>query len=422
MYAKLMIYLRNLDRIKYALTQFPAVALLGSRQVGKTTLAKSLIEGAKIFDLENQGVFDLISADPAFFFEQHQSPIVIDEAQLMPELFNALRGHIDKNRNKMGQYVLTGSSSPELLDKISESLAGRIALFTIEPLALTEKKQAIDSKTKNIFIELLTNFKLSQSSNIVSNLNLDHSQKSMGVLDQIFFGGYPELLKNGSIDFKNIWCENYIKTYIERDIRRLFPSLQIQTYRRFIQMLAHASGDIINQSQFASSLGVTAPTIKNYLQIAEGTFLFRELAAYSFHRSKRLIKSSKGHLRDTGLLSYMLGIGSPDNLFQHPKLGILFEIHVIEEILRQLSFTPHLYNYSYYRTSSQLEVDLVVETGGCLIPIEIKYGSNVRKEHITGLTQFMADYKSPRGLLINNSDSITELAPNIFQVPYGALK
>lgn len=396
---------RNKQAIEYALKRFPCVALLGARQVGKTTLAKSL-KKAQYFDLESEGTFNLISKDIAFFLSQLDKTVIFDEAQLLPSLFKELRVHIDKNRKKNGQFIITGSSSPELLHNISESLAGRIAIFEIEPLAINE----IENVRVSSFYDNLIEFsapKIRKS---------DFSKKAP--LQFLLMGGYPEIALKRSSRFRKIWFENYIQTYFNRDIRRLFPSLQLETYRRFTRMLAYSSGDLINQSHYAGSLGVSSQTIKNYLQIAEGSFVFRELLGFSKHSESRLIRNSKGYIRDSGLLCFMLGIESVAQLFEHPKLGQIFEIYVIEQLRKSLKAREASFDLSYFRTSNQNEVDLILEMNNRLIPIEIKFGSTFRSENLKGLDFFMKQYKLNLGFLINNSSEIAEVAPNIFQIPF----
>jgi predicted AAA+ superfamily ATPase len=395
---------RNKNHIIEALKYFPCVVLLGARQVGKTTLSKELLPKARYYDLERESHFQLIKNDPDFFLNQLNGPAILDEAQLLPAIFPALKVFIDEHRKRNGQFIVTGSSSPELLKNITESLAGRAAIFEIEPLAINEKTNT----KRSVIFDFFTKNKMPEQLPL----------RSLNILNSIFNGGYPEILSKKAKNFKSLWFENYTRSYIDRDVRRLFPELQIETYKRFIKMLAVSSGEIINQSQYAASLGVSAPTIKNYLQIAEGTFIFRELLAFSKPSAKRLVKTSKGYIKDSGLLCHFLGIQNKEQLLSHPHLGALFEVHVIEEIIKGLKSFNTPFTYSFYRTSNQVEVDLIIEIGGQLIPIEIKFGKTFRREHLSGLQSFMSDYNAKRGFIINNSTEFLELAPGIFQLPF----
>ena len=400
---------RQIDSIRYSFENYPVIALIGARQTGKTTILKEFAKDQKVFDLERQIDFDLIERDAEFFLENQSLPIFIDEAQLSERLFRAIRVFIDKNRSQNGQVVISGSSSPELLTHITESLAGRIAIIEVNTLTIAEIEQ---NNISSFYICL-------------NNADTDNLKKlcltKRNYLDLIWWGGYPEPLVRQNQEFKNDWSQNYIRSYIDRDIRRLYPDLQIEMYQRFIKMLALSSGEIINFSEWASALGVSEPTAKKYLSIAEGTFLFRRWPAYAFHPTKRLIKSPKGSLRDTGLLCALLRIEQPQDLFAHPKFGAIFESYVIEQIIKSLQHQRYRFDFSFYRTKDQQEVDLVLEFSKHKIPIEIKVGKEIRSESLKSIKSFIADFQSPFGCIINNSENIQEIAPKVFQIPFEAI-
>jgi len=311
----------------------PAVALLGARQVGKSTLAEMVIEqfpDALYLDLERPSDMNKL-ADPEAFFQQFQDKLIcLDEIQRAPELFAVLRGVIDRNKRN-GQFLLLGSASRELIKQSSESLAGRISYLEITPFSRME--------TKNIEI------------------------------NQFWLrGGYPRSLLNADDEASFQWREDYIRTFLERDIPQLGFHIPANTLGRFWRMLAHSHGQTLNAFKLADSMGVSGHTIRKYIDLLEQTFVVRTLQPWAGNTKKRLIKAPKVYIRDTGLLHALLDIESMEQLFAHPVYGASYEGFVIENILSQL---PR-WQASLYRTSSGAEFDLVLEKAGKRVAIEIK--------------------------------------------------
>jgi len=392
--------------ISYLLSNFPVVAVLGSRQVGKSTLLRHTLPDAAFFDLERDADYQRVNDDPALLLQEVDTPIIFDEAQLSPALFRALRVAVDEKRDQSGQFLISGSSSPDLLQQISETLAGRIAILELDPLTWHE---VLERPANDILVALANPNTLTQ---------LQSNKSKQELLTLCLNGGYPEpVINQGDRRFYRLWMENYLKTYVERDVRALFPQLNLDAYKRFIQMLAFSSGDIINMANFARSLDVSQPTVKKYLEIVEGTFLWRRLPSYQKNMSKRLVKMSKGHLRDTGLINYMLRIQNENDMKAHPQFGQLWEIFVTEQLIRHFKNNAERVEYFYYRTHNQAEVDLVLETDSILIPIEIKAGSVTTKRQLTSLQQFVEEHDCPYGLVINNGDEVFKLSDSIYQLP-----
>jgi predicted AAA+ superfamily ATPase len=284
-------------------------------------------------------------------------------------------------------------------------LAGRVAIVELEPFQWQEG-------LKKNYPDLITALSEEEFQSLQPNFN------KRELLELCLYGGYPEpFLKRDDTKFFRLWMENYIKTYVERDIRALFPSLQLDVYKRFVQMLAYASGEIINNSNFARSLDVSQPTIKNYLNIIEGTFLWRKIPSYQKNLTKRIIKMPKGYLRDTGLINYFLRIQTVNDLKSHPQFGRIWEIFISEQLIRHFKNNIENIEYFYYRTHNQAEIDLIIETQTGLIPIEIKSGFSSSKRQIQTLQRFIEEHHCPFGLLINNGDEIFKLSQNIYQLP-----
>lgn len=410
-----MTYLkRNLtQKIEFLLEMFPVVVILGARQTGKTTLAKTLRPDWLYVDLEKPSDYDAISHQPEFFFERHPEHVILDEAQYYPLLFSILRGVIDNNREQKGRYIITGSSCPELLKHVSESLAGRVALVELGTLKANEYYQLPLSPFYQLF-----------------NQQLDPAQLISGIAPmtnqqiQLIWlkGGYPEPVLQQAPFYYEQWMQNYRDTYVYRDLANLFPKLNKIAYQRFLGMLGKLSGTIINRSDLARAIEVSEGTIREYLTIANGTYIWRALPSYEQNITKAIIKMPKGHLRDSGLLHYLLRISDENMLHQDPIVGRSFESFVIEEIIKGLQATM-LTNWqtSYYRTRGGAEIDLIIDGPFGILPIEIKYGSTVQRRQLVALKDFINEHNLSFGMVINQGHEITWLTDKIVQVPIGWL-
>ncbi len=329
---------RNLEVVLLnKLKMTPVVAILGPRQVGKTTLAKQLKSDQQenlYLDMENPN--DQHKLQDAFnYLSLHEnSRVVIDEVQLMPQLFAMLRPLIDAKRAP-GRFILLGSASPVLVKGVSESLAGRIAYTELTPIGITELPNQVDYKTN------------------------------------WFRGGFPEALLADGDDYAIEWLNDFIRSYVERDLAMLFGvTLSSVTLRNFWSMLAHSNGNLLNAEVFARSLGISAPTVMKYLDFLEGSYMVRRLQPWFVNAKKRLIKSPKTYIRDTGILHRLLNIASLDSLFGHPGAGGSWEGYVVEQVFQA---KPNHLDLFFYRTQAGAECDLVLVQGVTPIAcIEIK--------------------------------------------------
>lgn len=409
-------YTRNLaSHIVHLLNTFPIVALIGARQVGKTTLAKTVAPEFNYIDLENPADHDRVMRDPTFFFTQYPNHVIFDEAQTLPELFLFLRGVVDAHRQQKGRFILTGSSSPELLKHISETLAGRIAIVEVSTLKTNEFYRQPLSDLYQLFTMPLHKEKLCEVVNSMKQPPLTPQQLHSFWLK----GGYPEPLDYSAEEYQ-IWMTNYEATYLNRDIAKLFPQLDKITYRRFLSMLGKLSSHIINKSDLARALGVTEPTIRRYLEIAEGTFLWKVLPSYENNVLKSVVKMPRGHIRDSGLLHHLLKIATLEQLQNDPIAGFSFEAFVIEEIIKGLQYAC-IQNFAsyYYRTRNGAEIDLIVHGNFGVLPIEIKYGCTVTGRQLKALHMFVEDHQLPFGILVNQGAQIEWLSEKVIQIPAG---
>ena len=396
------------------LVEFPCVGLFGPRQCGKTTLLQSLPEGWRRYDLERGADLQAVTNDPDLFFRLNPGRVAIDECQVVPELFPALRVAIDDRRQERGRFVITGSSSPYLMRSISESLAGRIAVIEMAPLSWSEVSAHDDPSLAALICDRSV-----EPADVVTSL------KPRGTVRQAheywFWGGYPEPWLRGSERFRSRWQEQYVHTYLERDVAQLFPGLDRNRFRLFLRLLGGLSGRVLNYSEVARSLGVSQPTVRDYFDIAHGTFIWRRLPSFEHDVCKRVVKHPKGYLRDSGLLHHLLRIPDLDALLAHPQAGTSWEGMVIEELLRQLSALGVSFEPFFYRTAGGAEVDCVLEGNFGLVPVEVKYGSAVDRRELRPLRDFMSEHGCRLGVVVNNDTVPRLLEERVLGVPFSWL-
>lgn len=405
---------RNLQtEVNKLLKSFPVVAILGARQSGKTTLSKMATNDLwSYFDLEKGDDYDFITKDFSFFFKEYPRHVIIDEAQESKQLFRELRSAIDGNRKEKGRFIITGSSSPELSSKLAETLAGRVAILELGTLKMNERFSLPLSNIYKILKDEPVEKQITSLMNLKSELNYDD------VMGHFLSGGYPEPIISSNKEFYSQWMNNYMLTYVNRDVAKLFPGLNSIDFRRFISILAELSGSIINRAVVARTLSVSEPTVRNYLEIAEGTFIWRNLLSFQKSTSKSVTKMSRGYIRDSGLTNYLLKINDRERLLRHPGTGFTFEAFVIEEIINGFKgIGTNQFDYNYFRTKNGAEVDLIIDTPLSIIPIEIKLGISIKKNQLYSLTQFINDNNCPYGILINNGKEIKKLTEKIIQIP-----
>jgi predicted AAA+ superfamily ATPase len=349
-----------LDRLR----QLPAVALLGPRQAGKTTLAHAISSGRPSIYLDLESPYDREKiADPIpYLSSQEEKLVILDEVQRVPELFSALRGLIDAGRRHgkgAGRFLLLGSASADLLRQ-SETLAGRIAYVELSPFDILEVP----------------------------------AERQPGLWVR---GGFPESFLADSSNTSLVWRENFIRTYLERDIPQLGPRIPATTLRRFWTMLAHAQGGIFNGAHIARSLAVDGKTVIRYLDLMADLMLVRRLQPFQANIGKRLVKSPKVYLRDSGVVHALLRISDEEELLGHPVAGGSWEGHVIENLART---APEGTSPLFYRTSAGAEIDLLLEIPRHgLWAIDIKRGSFARPEK--GFLLACADLKPAKRWLVN---------------------
>ncbi|MCD6450055.1 MAG: ATP-binding protein [Thermotogaceae bacterium] len=342
---------------------FPAVAILGPRQVGKTTLVKKLrgklTRESVYIDLENPVDYGALSHPIEFFNSVADKVIIIDEVQRKPDIFPVLRSVIDSNRWN-GRFILLGSASPDLLFLSNETLAGRIVYLELTGLMFSEVRE-------------LSSFR-----------------------EHWMSGGFPDAFKQHQQSIRHEWLKSFISTYVERDLRILGLNTSSLDLMRLLQMLAAQQGGLMNASSLANSLGVSSPTISKAISFFEKSFIIRRLTPWSRNIGKRLVKSPKVYVRDSGVVNYLLGLSTYEEILKHPLLGHLWEGYVVEEIINSMGDD---YNFYFYRTQDGAECDLVIfRAGECIAAIDAKFSPQPKTTKSMAIT--LQDLKPRRAYYV----------------------
>lgn len=365
---------RSLEsQIKSAIKYNPVVAILGSRQVGKSTLAKSILakhEKSIYLDLEKPEDLNILENAPRYLKDNINSLICIDEIQRKPEIFPLLRSIIDEFE-RQPRFLILGSASPELLKQSSESLAGRIQYFELNPFNYSEIKE-----------------------NELSKYWLQ--------------GGYPLSFLAENEELSYSWREAFITTYIERDLPQLGYRRSANFIRRVWTMLAHYHGQLLNKSKLSQSLDLTSQAISGYLDMLVDTFMIRVIEPYSTNTKKRLVKTPKIYLRDSGLLHYLLRIKTNEDLYSNPNYGNSWEGLVIENIIRKLESSCE---YSFYRDNRGSELDLLIKNGSEILAIECKASSTPKLTK--GNYKAIEEIKPNKTFIISPTEKTFKLDDNI---------
>ncbi len=359
-----MVKRKYTDVLKQKLSRFPAVALVGPRQSGKTTLAKSL--GGAYFDLEQEEGRLSLEFQWNDLLRSEQL-VTLDEAQEYPDIFKRLRGAIDENRKKNGKFLLLGSVSPSLMKYVSESLAGRMAILELTPFLWTELSA---NKQKNLW----------------------------------FYGGYPDggILQKGNTDYPD-WQKNYLDLITARDLPNWGLPAQPKLTQRLLKMLAVLNGQTLNASQIGRSLDLSYKTINSYLDYLEGAFLIRRLYPFHANLKKRIIKSPKIYWRDSGLLHTLMGVNDQEALLNQPWVGAAWEGFIIEQIIGHLNLANRNFDAYFLRTSDQYEIDLILDFGKSLWAVEIKLTASPGLSEIGKLNKIADIINADKRVLVSRT-------------------
>jgi uncharacterized protein len=348
---------------------FKALAVIGPRQSGKTTLVKSLFSKKPYVNLENPDNRSFAIDDPRGFLSQYPSGAILDEIQRAPALFSYLQEILDSNR-KPGQFIMTGSNNFLLQENISQSLAGRMAYLNLLPFSLGEIKSLLPKMQLN---------------------------------DLLLKGFYPPLYdsKISAVD----WYPNYFRTYIERDVRQIKNITDLLVFERFMRLLAGRNAQEMNYRSLSIESGVDIKTVQSWIGILESSFIVFLLKPHLRNFNKTIVKRPKLYFYDTGLVCFLLGIRSEELLQTHPLRGALFECFIVSELIKKCSHKGNEINLSYWRDKSGIEIDIIIDNDGCLFPLEIKAGRTIHSDFFKNLQYYMKLGGIDKGGLIYTGDS-----------------
>ena len=367
-------------QLKKLAAMYPVVTITGPRQSGKTTLAKTTFPDYRYVSLENFDVRQMAEADPKGFLKSYAAPVILDEIQRVPALLSYIQTIVDENKSS-GQYILTGSHQPQLGQGVSQSLAGRTGILQLLPFSISE---------------------LASASIVLSR-------------DQYMTQGFMPRLYDTSLDAKNLY-RDYFSTYVEKDVRMMLNIKNLSAFETFVKLLAGRVGQLVNLSSLANDVGISAPTLKEWLSVLEASFIVFQLPCYFENFGKRLVKSKKLYFTEVGLAAWMLGIETPEQVARDPLFGGLFENMVVMEALKSRFNAGEMPDLYFLRDSQGLEADLLFrKSHNELIPIEIKGGMTWNKDFCRNLLKLrkLSD-KFVSGYVIYSGD----LTPEIDGIKY----
>lgn len=362
-------------KLRDALADTRVVLLNGARQTGKSTLAQQVAaeRGGEYLTLDDPATLGLARFDPAALVQRRGDCIVIDEIQLAPQLFPAIKRVVDQDR-RPGRFLLTGSANIFLLPQISESLAGRIEILPLHPLAQVEMS--------GVAGQSLVDALFSDESWTIGAMGEDRT----AVCERVLAGGFPEAVERKTRERREAWFRSYITSLLQRDIRDLARIEGLTDMPRLLSLLAARSSALMNVSEVSRAVGISHSTLRRYLGLLEALFIFQPLPAWTTNIGKRLVKSPKVHLLDSGLTVHLRGDGDARSLSQNPSLGVLLETFVVQEIRKLLAWSLPGVRAYHFRTATGLEVDLVLEAPGpFVVGIEVKASANVTPRNFNGL-------------------------------------
>jgi len=334
---------------------FPVVTITGPRQSGKTTLAKAVFADRPYASLEEPDVRLMARGDPRSFLERYPDGAVLDEVQRCPELLSYIQSIVDAD-GRMGLFILTGSQHFGLMSDITQSLAGRTAFLELLPFSLTE---------------------------------LEKSPRKPESIDMMLFSGSYPPLYDRDVSTRS-WFGAYVTAYLERDVRQVLKVQELETFQRFVRLCAGRTGQLLNYSSIAAECGITHNTAKAWISVLEASYILFQLRPHHVNFNKRLVKTSKLYFYDVGLVSWLLGIQTPDQMVTHPLRGHIFETFVIGELVKSFLNRAERPNLYFWRDSNGVEVDVLIEHGRRLIPVEIKSGKTVASDFFSGLERWQS--------------------------------
>lgn len=399
------------SRLEEALDDTPVVLIHGPRQCGKTTLAQQIGKKSDYayYTFDDANLLAAAKADPIGFVDRLPPKTILDEVQHVPELFSSIKHAVDRDRTP-GRFLLTGSANVLLLPKLSDSLAGRMEIVQLRPLSRCE----IEKTGKGLLTGLFQ-----QKWGV-------RPQNKLGdrIADLIVTGGFPEPVQRTTERRRSQWHQNYIETLVQRDIRDLARISSLEAIPKILQLAAAQSAQLLNMSEIAAPLQISRPTVASYFALLQNIFLLDELPAWHRNKVKRLVKTPKLHLSDTGLASSLLGATAAQLRKDRDVLGHLLESFVYNELRRQASWSSEDIRFFHYRDKDQYEVDIVMEQGGGnIVAVEVKAAATVSEKDFKGLRrlQSLAGNSWKIGVVFFDGEIPLQFGEDLYAMPISAL-
>lgn len=408
---------RNItEKVLAALSDTPVVLINGSRQTGKSTLARQLVEeghAVRYLTFDDSTVLAAAEADPDGFVRSLEERVVIDEVQRVPALFRAIKAEVDKDR-RPGRFLLTGSADVLLLPEISESVVGRMEVLTLWPFSQGEVEGRLEQFVDTIFAEEIPS-KIAPS---------DSSEDLLSLRQRVVRGGYPEVVARKQPERRRAWFNAYVTTILQRDVRDLANIEGLTQMPRLLALLAGRSMSLLNYSEVSRSSGLPQSTLKRYMTLLEATFLVQLLPAWHANLGKRLVKSPKVYLSDTGLASHLTGVPAAEGGVDLTPFGGPLENFVAMELRKQITWSERQPDLYHYREHAGREVDILLEdASGRLVGIEVKAGGSVSGSDFSGLRNLRQSRPElfSRGIVLYSGSDVVRFADDLHAVPIPAL-
>lgn len=393
-----------------ALTDTPVVLVHGPRQCGKTTLSRMVgdVAGYDYITFDDDVQLAAAKADPVGFVADLTDKTILDEVQRVPDLFLSLKRAVDRDR-KPGRFILTGSANVLLVSKLGDSLAGRMEILRLHPLAQDE----LGGK-KSRFIDLL--FRAQFRSQHFDRLGRELSER-------IVAGGYPAALLRATSKRRSVWYRDYIETLIQRDVRDLARISALDSLPRLLQLAAGQTARLVNIAEMASAFQLSRPTIRDYVVLLERVFLLEHLPPWYSNQLSRLIKTPKLHLTDTGLVATLLGVTAEHLVKDRVLLGQLLETFVFQELKRQISWNETPVQFYHFRNKDGVEVDIVMEKAGEVSGVEVKAAATVTSKDFRGLKKLRetSGERFAAGVVMYDGEQVVGFGEKLYAVPIRAL-
>ena len=406
------------SQIIESLEDFPVVLLIGARQVGKSTLVQELAKEAwpaRYLTLDDRAVLDAALTNPDGFIQELGQPVILDEVQRAPDLLRAVKLVVDRNR-KPGMFLLTGSANVLTMSSVSETLAGRVAVHELLPFSWSEMRE----KAKATIVEEL--FSHSNQKSVIDSLPQSSPPERMKeIYDLILTGGFPTPALMKRPGARRTWFDGYRQTYIERDLREISAIDNLPDFGRLMTTLALRTGQMLNFSALSRDVGLPVTTLRRYFGILEQTFQAYTLQPYHVNRGKRLVKTPKVYMTDTGLACHLSAASDWQTLVNRNQVGQMVETWVASELRKMVATATDSIDIWYWRTRGGREVDFILERGDELIGIEVKMGTGLSKGDLFGLKDCREAFGSKwrYGILLYGGTEVVPLEERLVAIPFG---